>query len=32
MAKETVNKEDKGEGTSSKMDEGICLLFCLHKT
>jgi hypothetical protein len=32
MAGEIINKEDKGEVTSSRKDEGICLMFHLHKT
>jgi hypothetical protein len=31
MIKEIVNKEDKGEGTSSRTDEGICSVFDLDK-
>jgi hypothetical protein len=27
MAKEITNKEDKGEGTSSRTEEGICSMF-----
>jgi hypothetical protein len=32
MAKEIINNEDKGEVTSSRMDESICSIFYLDKT
>jgi hypothetical protein len=32
MVKEIVNKEDKDEVTSSRMDEGIHSMFDLNKT
>jgi hypothetical protein len=32
MVKEIVNKEDKGEGISSRMEEGIYSMFDLDTT
>jgi hypothetical protein len=32
MVKEIVNKEDKGEGTSSRTNEGICSMLDFDKT
>jgi hypothetical protein len=32
MVKEIISKEDKGEGTASRMNEGIHSMFELDKT
>jgi hypothetical protein len=32
MVKEIVKEEDKGEGTSTRTEEGIFSMFDLHKT